>query len=275
MIDNEPIVLAGKGNKVSLIRDGNDYAIVKGKKSELSFDKILLESVRIHTDKVELTIDRNACHQYLRIYVCKGSRIWLKNFFDIFPEMILESEGQIRQFNYDGRFIVSKLTIGMDPDYSNDSSIVGFQVVDKLKIKYQYNGIIHGHVEANCTIQRPDDVCMGKSAKINIKSITPSEQAKITQSRGTDSYKILTNINNPDESTMSMCAKCSEILPCFKLNNCGHILCNVCIKYEHIENGCSLIPPYFNCPNTYCRKKVMNLAYLEESDIVSQSDDES
>jgi hypothetical protein len=188
--------------------------------------------------------------------------------------MSLYAEGQIGQFNYDGRFIVSKLTIGMNPDYTNDSMIVGFQVVDKLKIKYHYNGVIQGHVETSCVIQRPDEVCVGKASRLNIKNITLSEQNKITQSRSTDSYKILSNIDESDESIMSICAKCSEILPCFKLNKCSHIICNACIKQEHIEDGCNLTPPYFNCPITHCGKKIISISYLEESEVVTQSEDD-
>lgn len=274
IIDDDPVVLANKIGKVD-VQVGRKCRVIEGKYKEVSFDKILLRSAKITVSGVELIIDRCACHEMLKIQVCKGSRVCLKNFFDIFPEMILESEGQIRQFNYDGRFIVGKLTIGMNPDYSNDSSIVGFQVVNKLDIKYQYNGIIQGHVETHCLVKRPDDVCMGKSSKINIKNISNAEQLKLTQSRSTHSYNILTNINDPDESVMSICAKCSEILPCFKLKKCDHIICNVCIKQEHINSGCNITSPYFNCPIAHCRKKVIEIAYIEESDIVSQTDEES
>lgn len=271
IIDDEPNVIGEKAGKVEVEINDNKIHIISGINRELTFDKIILKSVEITVKGVNLTIDRSICHKMLKISVCKGSSVWMKNFFDVFPKMIFHSEGCIQPFNYDGRYIVGNLTICMNPDYSNDSSVIGFQVVDRLDIKYQYNGSIHGYYEKMCEVIKPDIVCTGKCARLNIKPISQSEQLKILRSRSTDSYKILANINKRNDIA-SICATCSEIKPCFKLNRCGHIICNTCIKLEHLNSGSNITPPYFICPVYHCQKKVMEISYLDDSDIVSDDD---
>lgn len=275
IIDDEPNVLRqGTPEKLELIIENNEYRITQGNEDEITFDNITIASITITVKDVELILDRNACDGKLKISVCKGSYVWMKNFFDIFPEMILRSEGHIRQLNYDGRYMVGKLTIGMNPDYSNDSSIIGFQVVNKLNIKYHYNGLIQGYFEEGCVISKPDVVCMGKCSRILVRPITPSEQRKINKSRSSDSYKILVNITDPNKELVSICMKCADILPCFK-SNCQHILCNDCIVRAHTSQGSRLIPPYFKCPINHCQKKVNELSYLDKDDVDSQTDEES
>lgn len=267
IIDDEPTVFA-PSSTIDL-QMSSKYRIIEGKNREITFDKIIVRNIKITVSGVDLTIDRCACKDVLKIYVCKGSCVWLKNFFDIFPEMILMSEGHIKQFNYDGRYVVNKLTIGMNPDYVNNSSITGFQVVSRLDIKYQYNGLIQGYHESMCEIKKPDITCVGKCAKLSVKPISHNEQMKILQARTTDSYEILVNINEPKSDIVSICTHCSEIRPCFKLCKCGHILCNICIKHKHLENGLNLTPPYFICPINVCQKKVLGIEYLDEDDAYS------
>lgn len=276
IIDNEPAILrSGKKEKLNIVMGDDRYDIIEGTNSEISFDKIIVKRIVIDAPGVDLTLDRHSCHDILKIHVCKGSCVWLKNFFDVFPEMILSSEGHIRQLHYDGRYIVENLTIKMNPDYANNSSVIGFQVVKKLDIKYQYNGLIQGYCEIGCEIKKPDVVCTGKCSKMSIKTIGTAEQSKILSSRGTDSYRILVNITMPNPHIVSICGSCSEILPCYKLSQCEHILCHKCIRTQHNENGSNMIPPYFNCPIYHCQKKVMELQYLDDSDAHSHTDEDS
>ena len=280
ILDNEPNVCAVRTTWGSSIEkksrkygikwpDENTCQITEEKNGseELTFDAITVRSVIINAPGVDVTLDRVCCFKKLNLEVCADSCVWMKGFDDPFPKINAFCQGKITSIGFDENFVVERFIIHMDPDYVNKSSVEGFQVVNQLDIRWQYNGIISGYTERTCKIKKPHDECSGKSARIVLKPITKGKQRKINESRTTEAYRILLSrlLKNQSKDIREemnhgmMCVRCGEDSNEYWLSPCEHRMCYNCIIRTSDDANTHLKAPYFNCPQINCRKKVMNI----------------
>lgn len=277
ILDVEPNVCAYKsllGNNEINTHNISGYKLKKkdttlkvlpGNDDELSWDKTMINSVTITVPEVDVILDRCCCSRKLTLVVCRGSCIWLRGFDDLFPQIDCHCEGQITSIDSNGNFIVRKLNIYMNPDYYNQSLVEGFQVIDRLKIYYQYNGIISGYIEKNCQVTKPGSECLGKAAIIQLKPIPKNTQRRIDQARSSEAYKILSEqIMNHDHEPVPKrrnelgCVRCHNGRDIW-LSPCEHVLCYTCAVQLSQEYDSHLLPPFFCCPKIHCRKKVLDI----------------
>jgi len=248
--------------KTCVISEGSENDV-----EELTFDKLTIRSVIIDAPGVDVTLDRICCDKKLNLEVCPESCIWMKGFDDPFPKINAFCQGKITSIGFDEHFVVKDFIIHMDPDYVNRSSIEGFQVVNCLNIKWQYNGIISGYIEQTCEVKKPLEERLGRAARTVIKPITKGKQRKINESRSTEAYQILLSRLHRDKSKERdnemehgmICVRCGEDSNEFWLSPCEHRMCYPCIIRTSDEAGTNLKAPYFNCPQINCRKKVMDI----------------
>lgn len=268
ILDNEPHIsdlrinpLANrKTGKYHLDIKDNVYTVMKGDDEEISFDRIQVKIVDIKVPDVDVTLHRSSCNERVIIKVCKGSNVWLEGFDDVFPRIDIYCRGKVSSIS-ERSFVVDKLRIFMNPDYSNDSAIIGFQVKSSIIIHYQYNGIVNGNVEENCTIRKPDNICMGRSAKIMIKHLSQGDQNKIQKMRETHAYEILSNQYNSDliSDVKGICCVCGLNKVKFSLVHCKHEMCVECVYHHANKYDNHLNAPYFICPVYSCKKSVYDL----------------
>lgn len=269
ILDNEPNVcdINYKDEKRSykLKKNQKRYKIVKGSDSDLSWEKVLIKTIKVLVPDVNLTINRSSCKGELNIYVCAGSCVWLQGFDDVFPVINIHCEGKVTSMGYENNFVVGELTICMGPDYTNQSSVEGFQVVNKLVIPYQYNGIISGYSEQSCKIKYPRDECMGKCSRYFVSVIGKKKQREINAYRQSEGYHILTigyekNTNPMRHTNTTECINCNQkSTNLLWLSPCEHHICHDCLMEQYDSSNFHLKPPYFDCPNIVCRKEVMDL----------------
>lgn len=282
ILDKEPNVcdVSSKWNS-SVQKSNRKYRLIKKKKKgyyeivegrdnddeELVWKKTMIKSLWVEVEGVDVTLDRRCCEDKLELHVCRGSCIWLQNFDDIFPEMNIYCEGRVTSLDYGFPFTVKILNLHMGPDYNNHSSIENFLAVERLNIKYQYNGIISGTTEQDCVVVKPFDECRGKAAHISLKMLNKSQQRKLDEYRQNEAYSILTSYNphSSDYSGGYTCVKCGIQSNDYWLSPCQHRLCYDCIDRLADENHGHLQPPYFTCPNINCRKNVMDIHRINGS----------